>query len=438
LLQFLQPIWFSALAGVAVPVIIHLWNQRPGKTLKVGSILLVTESLRRHQNKIQLSEILLLLLRCFLIASIAIALTAPGWRNAAGKNARGWVLMNGRNLPATYKYFKPTIDSLLSAGFEFHFFDKGFKKEKLQHALQDSSINNLPTPSYRNLVDELNQQIDTALPLYIFTDQYLRNFNGDRSAVALNLHWQMSTADSLAAPAVADTTALQITIFTHRYNTDARYLQAALEALRQFSKKNIRVQSVSSISNISSKQDWLFFLEDSLSATGFDAKNILLYAAGHPATQSSVILPADGPFFAPIALNKLIREKDSAAQSYDVSWQDGFGHPVLTALHERNTVYYKLYTHINPSWNELPWSGNFPAIVYNLLYRANGMQEPTDNTLIDPVQAMPLIASPKESIAKPVLYTVTPLAGICWLLALVLFFAERALSFYCAKTKANG
>ena len=129
--QFLQPIWLSALAGIVIPVVIHLWNQRPGKVLKVGSVSLVTENLQRYQNRIQLSEILLLILRCLLISFIALALTDPEWRSSGGSQAKGWVLMDRKEISNTYQHFKPSIDSLLLAGYEFHFFEEGFKKEKL-------------------------------------------------------------------------------------------------------------------------------------------------------------------------------------------------------------------------------------------------------------------------------------------------------------------
>ncbi|MEP6750371.1 MAG: BatA domain-containing protein, partial [Bacteroidota bacterium] len=61
--QLLQPIWLFALAGVSIPVIIHLWNRKPGKTLKVGSVALVEENILSYKKTIKLSELLLLLLR---------------------------------------------------------------------------------------------------------------------------------------------------------------------------------------------------------------------------------------------------------------------------------------------------------------------------------------------------------------------------------------
>jgi hypothetical protein len=440
LFQFLQPIWFSALAGIAVPVIIHLWNQRPGKTLKVGSVSLVAESLQRYQNRLQLSEILLLILRCLLIVFIVLALAGPEWRSATGKNAKGWVLTNRPGLSTTYQHFRPIMDSLLLAGFEFHFFEEGFKKEKLEHALADSG-NSRAGSSYRTLVAALDRQTDTALPVYIFTDHYLHNFNGDRTAVGLNLHWYMYNPDSAVVLTAGDTAALHITIFTGHYTSDAHYLLAALEAIRQFTKKNIGIQLVTGFQDIPAQQDWLFCLEETIPAYKFDAKNVLFYAGGNAQHIASVILPAGEALFTPVDVNNLVIEKDSAEQLYDVRWQDGFGHPVLTVQQQAGQTRYKLYTHINPAWTELPWSDNFPSVLYGLLYpdqATKSFRDRENKTMIDPVQAMPLMRSSKEDNTKPGSYTVTALAGVCWLVVFVLFFAERSLSFYYAKTKANG
>ena len=439
--QFLQPIWLLALAGIAIPVVIHLWNQRPGKILKVGSVSLVTENLQRYQNRIQLSEILLLILRCLLISFIALALTGPEWRSSGGSHAKGWVLMDRKGISNTYQHFKSSIDSLLLAGYEFHFFEEGFKKEKLEQALADTSADSLSDASYRDIMAALNRQVDAALPLYVFTNQYLRNFAGARTEVLLNLHWRMYIPDTIVSSSTADTAALHITIFTQHYATDAHYLAAALEAIRQFSKKNITVKQVKNIGEMPDRQDWLFWLEDTMPLNLSHAINIVSYAGGRPREGASAILPADGSLFAAVSVNKLIIEKDGIDDVQDVRWQDGFGHPVLTAQKQSQQTLYKLYTHINPVWSELPWSDNFPVILYTLIYPRDApavFGDKTNRTLIDPAQAMPLLQASKDDKAKSVSYTVTQLTGVCWIIAFILFFAERSLSFFYSKSKANG
>ena len=434
--QFFQPIWLTALAGIAIPVIIHLWNQRPGKTLKVGSISLVVENAQRYRNRLRLAEILLLILRCLLIVSIALALAGLQWRSNKIEQSKGWLLMPREGLNATYRHFKPRVDSLLSAGFEFHFFESGFEKGRLSDALADSTERPAGEASYRSIIGALDKQADVSLPIYIFTDQYLHHFSGVRSPVALNLHWEMFSPEHVVIPASTDTTAMQVTIFSQHYTNDARYVQASLEAIRQSTSKRLNITMTRSLREIPEQQDWLFWLEETATPADRYAANVLSYAAGIPNQRASVIRPEDGPLFATINSRKSIIEKDSSEQPADVRWRDGFGQPLLTALQQAGQIQYKLYTHFNPDWNDLPWSSHFPLILYGLLYADTSANRVADQRLIDPIQAMPIISESKDKL-MPARWTVGSLTGACWLMAFVLFFLERCISFFYSKGKAD-
>ncbi|HTL09077.1 MAG TPA: BatA domain-containing protein, partial [Chitinophagaceae bacterium] len=117
MLQLLQPIWLYALTGLLVPVAIHLWNQRPGKTLLVGSIALISANTLAKTKKIRISEWWLLLLRCLLLAAVAFALAGPLWQRKAMPSEKGWVLLPTATAAAAYQHFKGRIDSLLAAGY---------------------------------------------------------------------------------------------------------------------------------------------------------------------------------------------------------------------------------------------------------------------------------------------------------------------------------
>lgn len=436
--QLLQPIWLFALAGLSIPVIIHLWNQQPGKTLRVGSIALVAENAVTYKKRVRLAEILLLLLRCALLACIALALAAPVWRRPAVSSSKGWVLMSRQQLTSTYQYFKPTIDSLLQAGLEFHYFEEGFKIEKLAVALQQPADSNTVQPSYRQLLALLNQQADAAMPLYLFTDSWLRNFSGPRTAVALNLHWYTYTpAPGNLPPGITDTSTLHITIFNHQYAGDVRYLTAALKAIQQFSGKKMVIQSTAAVNEIPAHPDWLFWLADE-PAVGRDAENIVQYVKGRPSSNISWILPAGQDIFAPVDLYTAVIEKDTAAQKQQLLWKDGYGHSILTRQQENNTAYYWLYTHIDPKWNELAWSDNFPQLLFQLLYEKQS-QSSAGNRLavIDSTQLMPLLVPASEAVSKPAIFNETPLDNVFWLTAFLLFFAERLLSFHHRKITRN-
>ena len=440
--QLLQPIWLFALAGISIPVIIHLWNQRPGKTLRVGSIALVTENLVSKKRSIKLSEILLLLLRCLLLSCIALALTSPLWRSRVNNATKGWVLMDRKQVTAAYNRFKPMVDSLLQAGLEFHYFEDGFAKEKLGNALKDTSVSvNNEKASYRSIASLLNTKVDTGLPLYIFTDNYLRNYSGIRTAAALNLHWFVYTPDTTAVPAVADTSVLSVTIFNTLRTNDARYLEAALNAIQQFSKKNISTKIVTAAAAIPARQDWLFrFSEDSI-GNDKTAGHVVQYASGKPASCNSYILPAAAASFDAVNLYQSIVENNTADKAAVTYWKDGFGHPILTSQKKDSIDWYLLYTHIDPAWNELPWSDNFPQLLYQLMFTGKTQQARAvveDRSIIDNSQLLPVLQAKKKSQAKALQFIETDLSGVCWLVAFALFFAERCLSFYQRKQNANG
>lgn len=439
--QLLQPIWLFALAGLSIPVIIHLWNQRPGKTLRVGSVSLVTENTVSHKKSIKLTEILLLILRCLLLSCIAIALAAPFWKSPVNNQSKGWVLMNKKGLAETYNHFKPVVDSLLQAGMEFHYFEEGFSKENLEKAVAATADTASEHASYRSKIALLNEQADAKLPLYIFTDNYLRNFSGSRSSVSLNLHWFVYTPGTSNTKQVDDTAAIRVTIFSGQHSNDARYLKAAADAIQQFSKKNIIVKNFAKVTDVPAQQDWLFWLGEETIPADKKAGNVLQYAKGNVSASSSYIVPAGKYSFDPIQLYAEVVEQDADIASADVYWKDAFGHPLLSAEEKNGTKYYWLYTHIDPAWNELPWNSSFPQLLYQLLYQQ--YEKPVfananDNTIIDTAQLMPVLLNGKDAGFKPILFKEIKLDSLFWLIAFILFFAERVLSFYHRKTITNG
>src|SRR6056297_2328647 len=74
---FANPSFLWALLGLAVPVAIHLWSKKEGKTIKVGSIKFLHESESRKSSSIKLNEFWLLLLRMLLVTILVFILAEP-------------------------------------------------------------------------------------------------------------------------------------------------------------------------------------------------------------------------------------------------------------------------------------------------------------------------------------------------------------------------
>ena len=160
--QLLNPIWLFGINGVLIPIFIHLWNVKKGKTLKIGSISLLGESSRQNARSLRLLDLILLLLRCLLIIIISTLLAEPVWiRTNSTDQHRGWILVEKDTFKETYSNFQKEIDSLDQAGYDLHLFEPGFKSVDLtelknSEIIIDSMANQL---SYWSLLKLLDQEI---------------------------------------------------------------------------------------------------------------------------------------------------------------------------------------------------------------------------------------------------------------------------------------
>ncbi|MEX8548261.1 MAG: BatA domain-containing protein [Mucilaginibacter sp.] len=202
-MQLLNPLWLWAMAAISIPVLIHLWHIKTGKTLKIGSIALLGESARQSSRSFRINDWLLLLLRCLLLILLALLLTQPYWQKQAQQTkTKGWVLVEKGPIKEVYAHFKPQMDSLLKAGYTLHQLDTSFKAINLQQVLNDTvktlTINTKPR-SYWPLLVLLEQQIPQKTPTYLFTFNQLQHFQGVKPALNLDLRWKTYTpADSVS------------------------------------------------------------------------------------------------------------------------------------------------------------------------------------------------------------------------------------------------
>jgi hypothetical protein len=148
---------------------------------------------------------------------------------------------------------------------------------------------------------------------------------------------------------------------------------------------------------------------------GVNAGRTIRYAAGAPEQLSATIAGTN------IRVFRRLPVKDTAG----AQWTDSYGEPLLAKD--------LLYTHFNPAWNELPWSGEFPEKLLELMLpAAAGKQH--DRRRID---ARQLVLPAQQAAAKPATapQQETPLAKTAWIALLLVFCAERYLSF---KTTSTG
>ncbi|WP_262888746.1 BatA domain-containing protein [Chitinophaga solisilvae] len=434
MLQLLTPIWMLLSAGIIVPVIIHLWNRRPARILRVGSISLITATAVRHSRSWRVSDWWLLLLRCLLILLLALLLAEPVWRQPlASRHQKGWVIVE----PAVYNIFQPQVDSLLQQGFQLRTWDTGFRhcrKEELFAPPADSA-----PPPYWTLLRKLATKVPADFSIYLFTGNQLRRFQGERPALALNLRWYMAPAtdtllqwNAVSYPLAGDSTrilygrsspdaiffiprdtlttdtaGLRFTVYTDRFPDDARYLQAALLAIQQYTGRKIKIVTVTNVAQLPAQQDWLWWLSEQPVPAAVKAGHILKYATGNPQTNNGYITGTD------IRIFKSIQAPDSIP----AIWRDGYGKPVLSAD-------YTLYTRFHPAWSDLVWQESFPQQLLQLIFPV--VTDPAhDLRRIDPAQAQPATGKSRHTAGS---MEDIPLDKACWLLFMLVFCLERYLS----------
>jgi hypothetical protein len=82
-MSFLNPIMLFGLAAVSIPIIIHLLNRRRFRRVVWAAMRFVQLSVEQNQKRMRIEDLILLILRCLLLALIALALARPAWRTAA-------------------------------------------------------------------------------------------------------------------------------------------------------------------------------------------------------------------------------------------------------------------------------------------------------------------------------------------------------------------
>ena len=76
-LNFLSPIFFFGLLGIAIPILIHLMTRRQKKHIRFSAVYLLFQSQKRSVKKAAPNRLLLLLIRCLGILLLSLALAHP-------------------------------------------------------------------------------------------------------------------------------------------------------------------------------------------------------------------------------------------------------------------------------------------------------------------------------------------------------------------------
>lgn len=449
-MNLLYPIGLLALTTLLVPIVIHLWRIKQGKTFKVGSISLMGESAASNARSFVISDWLLLVLRCLLLAILALLLAQPFLKGKPLAKQGGWILLEQQNLKTTYQNHRKTIDSLLNKGFELRRLGLGFKSLSLKDTA-NATIDSLPPLSYTSLLKQANHQLPNQYPVWIFAPKTALGFEDDLPKLHLQVHWQTPPLDTLPsyrksflnlnlkAQASGSTVIYQrekdssvptMRVLTHSSNAlDGKYVKAAVNAIGEYLDQPIILYSQNS------KQlfDAIFWLADTdipndlrknLKANGV----LFKYAKGKTTNENSLI-NFGNTSVGNASSAKLLKRIASEATGQTL-WEDGFGEALLTVQPAQEVHEYTFYSRFNPQWTDLVWKDQFVEVLFPLLYGQTNKQFGFEEKASPAQVNEQPIATFENSKDTPTLLSPNiNLDKYLWALAFLVFLVERLLTY---------
>lgn len=483
MLQLLNPIALLAFAAVIIPVLVHLWNVRKGKTLRVGSIALLTVSSRQRSNRLRINNWPLFLLRCLLLALLALLLAKPVWHAAQDTTKHpGWILISSRELPAAYAHYKPQIDSLLAAGLELHNLSAGFEMLELQDTAQlKDTVNDLASRPWP-LLKVLDASLPKAFPLHVFVNNRLSSYQGDRPGTHLAIQWHSFAPDDSIKqyPALSyvtaegkikniewvtspqgnwysddnagatfatapDTSVVRVAIYAGQYMADAQYIKAAMQAIAQFTGRQINVTSLASDQLPTTQQHLIFWLNepaDGKPRASKSSENLLSYIAPHGilfrydsghAIQLSSWLQEDNQVTGSTGQHKIYQYLTGNTTGTPV-WTLADGKPLLTVTEQDGKLVYHYKSHFNPAWGDLVWEEEFVKTMLPLVVPTLKQNSRLDRRRVDDRQVVPAIGSRQSAVMDQHLkgvmkHNAMALSNWLWVLIFIVFAVERIMVF---------
>jgi Aerotolerance regulator N-terminal len=118
-MTFIQPLLLTALPLVALPVIIHLINQRRYQTIRWAAMIFLLAANRMSRGYAKLRQLLILLFRMLAIAGLVFAVSRPlagGWLGRAGGGRPDTTIILLDRSPSMRQQGPGTVVSKLEAG----------------------------------------------------------------------------------------------------------------------------------------------------------------------------------------------------------------------------------------------------------------------------------------------------------------------------------
>jgi hypothetical protein len=197
---FTNPIWLWALAGLSIPIGIHLLSRKEGKVIRIGSLRHLVETNTQQFKGIRLNEIVLLILRCTLITLFVLLMSGLSFEKSKQSEAK-WVLIEKglEDVPEVHSQ----LEIFQNQGYEVRYLADGFPV-RLDSSLQSTNL-------YWKLAEQLqSEKISDAI---VISQNRMDGFRGKRPSLPSNIRWlsvQSEPSDFvLKAVAVSDSVSVR-------------------------------------------------------------------------------------------------------------------------------------------------------------------------------------------------------------------------------------
>ena len=196
---FVNPTYLWALLGLAVPIAIHLWSKKEGKTIKVGSSQLLREADSKQSSSIQINEYLLLALRLLMIALLVLLLAIPQLKQKIVNTSITYII---EPTLLENEQLRPFLDTLQTET-PIRLLQTGFPE-----ATTISQIDSV-TPSYWQLTQEMETLHTDSI--VVFARGLVQGIQGKRPTISKRIEWIILAANDpveeqyIEAVEVADT-----------------------------------------------------------------------------------------------------------------------------------------------------------------------------------------------------------------------------------------
>ncbi len=265
---FANPTYLWAFLGLTIPIAIHLWSKREGKTIKVGSVQLLKKADTKQSSSIKLNEFWLLLLRLSLLSILVLIISGMHIKKKVS-NSKITYIVEASLLEN--QAFAGILDSI-ATNSPIRLLAPDFPEVDLEESYNYATS----VPNYWQLAAKM-QTIPTD-SIIVFSQGYLAGFKGIRPEIAEHIEW---------IPIATDSTA-QVLLNANKINEQLELILLNSSSSQLALNKEVLPLSSPKL-NVNPTKDSVFYNEQQVVINSEKTREILLYYSDSLMAQANYI-----------------------------------------------------------------------------------------------------------------------------------------------------